>query len=199
MNKHKFLFLLQDKLSDLPQKEIEEHLNFYSEIIDDRMEEGLSEEEAVLAIGSVEDIAKQILSDFPIINIGNKKIKIKRRFKAWEIILLALGSPIWLSLSIALFAVILSLYISLWSIIISLWAVFLSVIACTFYSLISGIINIFLGNVLSAIAMIGGGFFCCGLSIFLIIGCKAATKGIILLTKNIAKGIKNSLLKREDI
>jgi len=48
-----------------------------------------------------------------------------------EIVLLTLGSPIWLSLGIAAVAVILSLYISLWAIIFSLGAVFASFAACS--------------------------------------------------------------------
>ena len=57
MTKLKFLLSLHDKLSDLPQNEVEERLSFYSEMIEDRMEEGVSEEEAVSARGSVDEIA----------------------------------------------------------------------------------------------------------------------------------------------
>ena len=53
MTKLQFLLALHDKLAGLPQNEVEERLNFYSEMIEDRMEEGLSEEEAVLAAGDV--------------------------------------------------------------------------------------------------------------------------------------------------
>ena len=45
MTKKEFLSGLRKKLSGLPQEDSEERLNFYSEIIDDRVEEGLSEEE----------------------------------------------------------------------------------------------------------------------------------------------------------
>ena len=53
MTKLQFLLALHDKLTGLPRDEVEERLNFYSEMIEDRMEDGLSEEEAVAAIGSV--------------------------------------------------------------------------------------------------------------------------------------------------
>ena len=46
MNKKEFLSELQSKLCGLPQKDVDEHLSFYSEAIDDRIEDGLSEEEA---------------------------------------------------------------------------------------------------------------------------------------------------------
>ena len=47
----------------------------------------------------------------------------KRRLQAWEIVLLALGLPVWLSLGLAALAVVLSLYVVVWSLDVSLWAV----------------------------------------------------------------------------
>ena len=47
MGKDAFLAQLRKGLAGLPQKDIEERLTFYSEMIDDRMEEGLSEEEVI--------------------------------------------------------------------------------------------------------------------------------------------------------
>ena len=107
MTKMQFLMSLHNRLSGLPRDEIEERLNFYSEMIEDRMEEGLSEEEAVSAVGSVGEIASQIIADFSFAKIAGDRIKPKRHLKAWEIILLALGSPLWLSLAVAVLAVIL--------------------------------------------------------------------------------------------
>ena len=50
MTKAEFLSVFKKKLSALPRKEREEGLSFYTEMIDDRMEEGLSEEEAVAEV-----------------------------------------------------------------------------------------------------------------------------------------------------
>ena len=46
MNKQEFLNQLRSGLNGLPHEEIEERVMFYSEMIDDRVEEGLSEEDA---------------------------------------------------------------------------------------------------------------------------------------------------------
>ncbi len=51
MSKQEFLAQLKDGLSGLPQSDIEERVAFYEEMIDDRIEEGLSEEQAVSEIG----------------------------------------------------------------------------------------------------------------------------------------------------
>ncbi len=198
MSKQEFIAQLRKGLSGLPQNDIEERLTFYSEMIDDRMEEGLSEIDAVREIGPVDVIISQIIADIPLAKLVKEKIKSKKSRKVWEIVLLVLGSPIWLSLAVAVFAVILSLYVSLWSVIISLWAVFGSIIGCAFGGIAVGIGFACYGNGLTGIAMMGAGIVCAGLSIFLFYGCKAATKGILLLTKKIALGIKNQFVKKEE-
>ncbi|MBQ2675880.1 MAG: DUF1700 domain-containing protein [Clostridia bacterium] len=198
MTKLRFILSLQDRLSGLPQDDVEERLSFYSEMIEDRMEEGFSEEEAVSAVGSVDEIAAQIIADIPLTKIAKEKIKPKRRLKVWEIVLLVLGSPIWLSLLIAAFAVGLSLYASLWVVIISLWAVFGSMIAVALYCVAVGMGFAFAGNSLTGIAMIGAGLVCAGLSVFLFFGCRVATKGLLLLAKKTVSGIKNSFTKKEE-
>ncbi len=43
--------MLENGLKSLPQEDVKERLGFYSEIIDDRMEEGNSEQEAIASIG----------------------------------------------------------------------------------------------------------------------------------------------------
>lgn len=196
MNKREFLDQLGKCLSGLPQEDINERLTFYSEMIEDRIEEGLSEEEAVLAVGSAEEIAKQIVVDIPLTKIARERIKPKRKLKAWEILLLALGSPIWLSLGIAAASVVFSVYVSIWSVIISLWAVFVSLIACVFGGLTAGLIFAFNGNPLTGIAMVSAGLILVGLSVFMFYGCKAATKGILLLTNKMAVLIKNCFIKK---
>ena len=45
MKKEEFLTELRSKLNGLSKKEIDERINFYSEMIDDRISEGKSEEE----------------------------------------------------------------------------------------------------------------------------------------------------------
>ncbi len=193
MTKFEFLSALRDRLSGLPQEDVEERLNFYSEMIEDRIEDGLSEKEAVFEVGSVNEIADQIIADIPFVKIAKEKIKPKRRLKVWEIVFLVLGSPIWLSLVIAVFSVILSLYISLWAVIISLWAVFASLVGCAFGGIAGGVVFAFYSNIFTGIAMAGAGIVSAGLSIFMFFGCKAVTKGILLLTKKIVLGVKKEV------
>ena len=197
MGKQEFLVQLRKGLSGLPQEDIEERLTFYGEMIDDRMEEGITEEEAVSAVGTVDEIVTQVVAETPLVKIAKERIKSKRRWSAGEIVLLALGSPIWLSLAIAAFAVILSLYISLWAVIISLWSVFVSLAACSIGGVLTCVVFAVGGNGASGVAMLAVGIVCTGLAIFMFYGCKAATKGTLILTKKTAIWTKNRFIKKE--
>jgi uncharacterized membrane protein len=196
MNKQEFLFVLRENLQGLPQSDIEERLTFYQEIIEDRIEEGFSETEAVEAVGSVEKIVAQIVADTPFTKIAKERINPKRHLKLWEILLLAVGSPLWLSLGIAILAIIFALYIALWSVMITLWAIPISLFMCALGSFIAGIVFARNSATLTGIAMIATGLLCAGLSIFMFFGCKGATKGILILTKESALKLKNCFIRK---
>lgn len=168
MTKQSFIANLKARLSGLSRQDVIERLNFYSEMIDDRMEEGLSEEDAVLAVGSVEKIAEQIKADISLDKNPDENVN-KRRLKAWEIILLALGSPIWLSLIIAAAAIVISVYAVVWSLIICVWAIELPFLIFSF------------------------------ISKYLVIVCKKLTEGALFLTKGGASYIKKTFSGRGKI
>ena len=192
MNKQEFLFQLGQHLSGLSNGEREEQLNFYREMIDDRMEDGLSEEEAVAAIGSIDTITKHIADE-----VSPSEAVPKKRWKVWEITLLILGSPVWLSLLIAALAVVFSLYASLWAVIISAWAVFVSAAICCFALTVAGIILLFGEHPLSGVAVIGAGLVCAGVAILLFLGCKKVTSITILLTKKAVLLVKRCFRKKK--
>ncbi len=199
MYKQEFLDSLGKRLSGLPKREVEERLRFYAEMIEDRIEEGLEEEAAVAAIGSVEEIAEQIIADSSSSQKEKKKARGKRRPGAWEIVLLVLGSPIWLSLIIAAFAILLAIWAVLWSVVVSLWAIFASLIGCALGGLVAGIGFGLGGHGAAGMAMIGAGFICAGLSVFLFFGAVAATKGIAVLTQRLALGVRACFVGKEKV
>ena len=197
MNKQEFLSLLENALNGLPQEDINERLSFYGEMIDDSIEDGLPEEEAVSKIGSVDDIVYQIVDEIPLTKIVKKKIKLKREFSVLEIVLLCLSFPVWGSVLISILAVIFSLYVSFWAVVVSLWAVFASFLACGLGGMLGGILFILTGNSISGVAVIAGGLVCFGLGILMFYVCKAATQGTVLLLKKIILGIKKCFFKKE--
>ena len=173
MTKQEYLQQLSNRF---PPEEREERLAFYGEMIDDRIEEGMTEAEAVASMDPVEDSPEKIAPP-------------KRRLTAGELTLLCLGAPLWIPMLIAAASVVLSLYVSLWSVLISLWAVFGSLVACAAAGVIGGIGFAIAGHVLSGLALLGAGLVSGGLSIVLFYGCHWATKGTVLLTKKLVTRI----------
>ena len=199
MNKQSFLDELRSGLIGLPQADVDERVGFYSEMIDDLMEEGFSEEEAVAKIGSVDDIVSQIIAETPLSKLAKEKVVPKRKLKAWEIVLLALGSPLWISLLAAVFSVIVALYAVLWSLVVCAWSVFAVFAACLPAGIALGVIIICQGSVISGIGAIGRGLLFAGLAIFAFFGSMAATKGTAALTKIIALSIKKCFVGKEKV
>ena len=197
MRKQEFLDKLHRGLSGLPHDEIRERLNFYREMIDDRMEEGLSEEEAVAAVGSIDEIVAQAVAETPFTKIAKERIHRDRQLSGTAILLLVLGAPLWFSLAVAAVSIVFSLYISLWAVIISIWAVFVSVVVSSIAVIAGGAALCCFGSKLPGSAMIGLGISCMGISIFLFFGCKAVSNAILSFTKKTALGIKNRFLKKE--
>ena len=198
MKKQEFLDALREKISGLPKEDIEERINFYNEMICDRIEDGKKEENAIKELGSIEDIASQIISEMPIRKLVKNKVKSSRRLSPWEIVLLAVGSPIWLVLLISAFVVVLSVYISVWAVVISLWAIFVSFAACSPTFVVVVIITIFIGSPASGFVAIGGGIALGGLAILSYFGCLETTKAVIKLAKLIVLLIKKSLVRRKE-
>ena len=63
MTRGEFLNSLYHRLGSLDREQAEQHLTYYAEMLMDRMEEGMSEEEAVASMEDVETIASRILQD----------------------------------------------------------------------------------------------------------------------------------------
>lgn len=199
MSKQEFLAELRKALSGLPQGDVEDRLTFYSEMIDDRMEEGLAEGDAVSEIGTVDEVAAQIVGEIPLTKLVKERVRPKRALRVWEIVLLALGSPLWLSLLAALLSVTFAGYLVVWSVIFCLWAMEAALMGFAFYGAVAAVIHVVQGNGFIGLAALGAGTFCAGLSIFLFFGCKEATKGILLLTKKVALGVKSLFIRKEDV
>ena len=66
MTKADFNAALRRKLDGISEADRKNILDYYDECIDDRMDEGASEEEAIAALGSVDELAAAVLADTPV-------------------------------------------------------------------------------------------------------------------------------------
>ena len=197
MNKEEFLSALRSALAGLPQEDIEERLAFYSESIDDRMEDGLTEEEAVEAVGTVDEVRDQIMAEIPLTKLVREKMRPKGRLHAWEIILLVLGAPVWIPLLIAALAVLFSVYICIWAGVICVYAAELGLVGGVIAGVGGTVMYLKTGNFVGALFYAGAAVLCAGLAILLFFGCIKLTKTVVKLTGRMLLGIKNSFVGRE--
>ena len=188
MTKKEFLSELRSKLQGLPPEDIDERVSFYEEMINDRMDEGKTEEEAVAEIGSVEDVVREIAKDTPLVKLVKEKMKPRRRIRAWEIVLIVLGFPLWFPLLITALVLIMVFWILVWVLVIVTYTVEIALSAAS----VAGVVAFaayFLNGEMNYTA-IGASIMCAGAAILFVFACIGATKGSIALTKGIITGIK---------
>ena len=185
MKRSEFLEKLKAQLWALPEGDVQNSLDYYSEMIDDRMEDGLPEEEAVAAVGDLDEIVKQILSETPrppqVVKPEKKQIPVQDNTKIWMIVLLVLGSPLWIPLVVSAVSVVFSVYVSLWSVVISLYAVFIALAASAVGCIVGSFFMI--GNPGTGMVAWGAALVCAGLAILLLLLANLAAKSLVKLTK----------------
>lgn len=196
MNRQEFVAALRAGLSGLPQEDIEKSIDFYNEMIDDRMEDGLTEEEATAAIGPVNEIVSQILSETSSANLVKAKGKTNGAWKAWEMVLLILGFPVWFPLLLAAAIIVLAVYLVIWSVIITLYAADLT-FAVGGVAGVAGIVAyVSSGNVAGAVLFLGASLVSAGLAILLFFGFNQVTKGTLFLSKMLFIGSRSLFTRR---
>ena len=191
MNKREFLRSLSASLRGMPRGERAQSLEYYGEMIQDRMEEGLSEEEAVARLGSADEIARQILEG------GGAQGKQGRRAPVWMIALIVLGSPVWLALLFAFLAVVLAAYIVAWSLIAALYAVLLGMAVCGPCGALGCVIEIARGNFALAALLLGGGCALLGLALLALPWLNRATVAVARASAWCAQGILRIFERRK--
>lgn len=186
VNKMEFLKAVREKAIHLPLSEVNRLLEYYNEMIDEAVEEGVSEEEAVARLGTWEEICSQI-EDFrtseplpaePIkeepateqqIPTPDEKPKKRVSLPMWAVVLLILTSPVWgaivLSLGITAFAVILSLVVTGGALVISLFAVVIALAAVGVVGIPAAFVLLSTSNIAPFLLTLGGGLVCVGLAI----------------------------------
>lgn len=197
MDKKEFLSALEARLAGLPEADRQSSLDFYAEMLDDLTEGGMTQQEAVASLGSVDAIVQEILMDTPLPKLIKAKMKPKRRMRAWEIVLIAVGSPVWFPILIAIFAVALSLYITLWAVVISLYAADLAFAISAPAGIIAAIALFVSGKPAAALLFLGAGLVLAGLTVLWLLLCNLTAKGTWQLGKLTLRGIKACFVRKK--
>ena len=193
MTKKEFLDELRDRLSGLPKDDLENRLSFYEESINDRMDDGKSEEEAIKELGTIDEIVTQVAGETSLVTLVKEKAKPKRKLSGAEIALIAIGFPLWFPLALTFLVLCLVFCLVFWIVglipLITCVSSFLVGIA-EFFSYFSIIGE---ANSLGVLGMAMAGI---GLALMLIPAVIYSVKGTIKLVKLIMTGIKKLFIRR---
>ena len=201
MNKFDFLTQLRARLWALPEEDKQRSVDYYGEMIADRMEDGLSEEEAVAAIGDLDEIVQQILTETPrppaTVKKEEEQKKQKRKVSWWETLLLVLGFPVWGSLLITAAAVVFSVWISLWSVVIALYATAFALAVCAVGLPVAAFSLLWIHRYGDGAVLVGGALVCAGSAILVFLLSNLTAKGLAALTRMIWDGAIGIFKRKE--
>ena len=207
MKKQEFLEKLRNQLWALSEVDQKSSLEYYAEMIDDRMEDGLSEEEAVAAVGDLDEIVKQIRQEMPQPPVSVKKEPVQqkqqaqqkqyRRVEPWMVVLLVLGSPVWIPLVASAAATIFSVYMGLWVVVVSLYAVTFALGISAVGLLMGAASLVWIRHFAKCAVTLGSALLCAGLAILLFMLSNLAAKLMVKLAGQIWNGIKHVFIRKE--
>ena len=161
MTKADFLQLLERALAQLPEEERQANLEYYSELLDDMLEEGMTEVEATAKLGSPSQIAQSILQEVPLGKLVSTRMKPKSGWTPLAIVLAVVGSPVWVPLLLLAAALVLSLFVSIWALGVAAVAVVVglavAVVAAPILAIRAAVLTLPLG-----LLLLGGGLVLLG-------------------------------------
>lgn len=157
MNKQEFLAALARELEPLPREERYKTLNYYDELIDDRLEDDQEEEAVIQSLGDPRAVAQELLAGEDELLVPNRGLRV------WVIVLLVLGFPLWGSLLVTAAVVLLCVFLCLF-----LPAFVLGVMALSFLAgAVLGVVGtpFLIAEVGLAAGGLGAGMFQLGLAV----------------------------------
>lgn len=179
MNRVDFIKALAAELSEkVRPSEIHQLINYYDEMIEDLMEEGYTEEEAVARLGSPKELIQAVTETEEVV------VEIPRRFHPFLLLILVLGFPLWGSLLLSAALLILSFLIIIWCVPFTT-----GMIGVTTF--IGGIASVVLSPVLMAdgfylfLSQLGMGIFLFGLGLLCLIATYSMSRPFSRLTHSL--------------
>ncbi len=167
MTRKEFMSGLRQELAGLPQKEIDETLRYYSEMLLDRMEEGMTEEQAVAGMEPMHVIAARVKAEV------RESTPPRPKATSFTKTLVVLGFPVWFPLLALVIGLMVVALILGWVLVLVMWALCLGLFSGGMAALIGQISGAYQSG-LPAVGQIGLGMAAMGLSVFLFYGAKAA-------------------------
>ena len=194
MNKQAFIKALRKRLSPMPRHEREEQLTFYSEMIDDRMEDGMTEAEAVANVGNVDYVAAQIREEYGIPSESEPAEKTEKKSRLRNPWVVGFTSPLW----ILLWILGIACAIVLWSIVVAFYAVSVALGVSGVSLHVAATLLFWQGRPGEGLVCWGAGVFLIGFTVLWNFGCHWLCIGVVKLCKVLFRGLRAIILRKGD-
>ena len=181
MNKQEYHARLRAALACLPEGEIEESVAFYTEMIDDRVADGLTEEEATAQLDDPKAAARAIIADLPVVPRTVVRTKQRNRALYWTLVIL--GFPLWFPLLLAAGMLVLAGLLTIWCLILGLWLLAAGLLAGGPLGIGVCLWALAVGQPAYGVFELGSGLLCFGLGLFCLHGAVAASKTLMQVSR----------------
>lgn len=176
MTKEHFLLSLEKELKQQQIENLTTYINYYDEIINDYMEDGYTELEALNKLDSIDQIVQTIKDE----NGLTEQSAVKRN--PMLIVLLIVGAPLWGS-------ILISIILLLFSGLIILWCGPFILGALSFSGLLTGIVSlaglVFNQQLFYIVTQLGVALIATAVGILLLLGTVYSTKYVGVFSKKI--------------
>lgn len=206
MTKQEFIKGLCSQLQPVSQEERGIIVEYYLEMIADRMENGMTEEQAVQDLGEISAIAEKHLREYHEgkgeADVQTKTVYIKKKKSAGTIVLIVLAavftSPVWLGLGLSLCATAFVLYLACWILLAAVYLLAFSLCLACLYTLVStGFV--FAVSWQLAVVQLGIVLLCAGLGILLAMAAVGLSKAFCRFTVFLCRKIKRCFARKGDV
>lgn len=190
MKKEEFLKKLSSELYFMSYDEREEVIKRYSDIIDDLMNNGYLEEDAVNSLNSPINIARYLK------NSTEFRFKVpKKKNKVIAGLVIIVSSPLWGALLILTLTLVLGIFLLIWTVPVTTFLLFIASVFGGGYSVLGSFILI-TNNVAEGIMQLGVGIMFIGLSILLFLATVDVTRFIAGITVKISKSAESFIKEK---
>ncbi|HIY82410.1 DUF1700 domain-containing protein [Rubneribacter sp.] len=192
-SKQAYLEALRRELASLPAAEADKSVAFIEEMIDDRMEDGATEAEAVAALGSPAEVARSIAAELPPIPGAVAKLKTGSRAANW--VLAVVLSPLWVPLAAAAALTAASVYLTIWALALSVWLLAIGLLLGGPLGLGTLAYCWIIGMPVVGLWQLGGGLLCFGLGVFCLFGAMRASAWLVRASHRYAAMVKSLFVR----
>lgn len=190
MNKSRFSATLKRELRGMPRAEIAKTVAYYEEMIDDKIEGGMTEEQATASLGDPKEIARSICAEGP----AAEKPKTHSSLAPWVVALLVLGFPLWVGLAAGALGLLVGFFAVVFSLGVAFFAVLAAMLAGGAAELLKAAFLVGSGG-WQAVVSVGAGLLLLGVGLLLVALAKPAAAGIFHLLKLPFVGLKKTFGK----